>query len=95
MEALFNNNPDISEFKFSLNEYEIPLENLKIYPDPTDRKSIEKASKSKDWLKRAAVAICPETQAGILRMLLDDEVEIIKKIATKRLNEVSKAWSPT
>ena len=95
MEALFDNNPDISEFKFSLNEYEIPFENLKIYPDPPDRKSIEKASKSKDWLKRAAVAICPETQSGILKMLLDDEVEVVQQIAAKRLNEVSKAWSPT
>ena len=60
-------------------------------PDPSDTKSAVEAAKSEDWLERAAATLCPATQPGLLQMLLDDEVDIVRQLAIHRLQKLEAA----
>lgn len=58
---------------------------LDVLPETGDKKAIAAAAKSHDWLERAAVTFCDGVQPSLLRMLLDDEVEVVKQLAIHRL----------
>jgi hypothetical protein len=71
---------DVSDADFVL-----ALSELNLYPEDADKKTVAKAAKSKDWLERAAATFSPSIQPSLLRMLLDDEVEVVKQLAMRRL----------
>ena len=48
-------------------------------------------AKSRDWLKRAAVTFRDEVQPSLLRMLLDDEVKVVRQLALRRLKALESA----
>lgn len=78
---------NINDDGLNLEDLLPPFMALNLISNWTDSKWPAKAAKSKDWLARVASAIFPETQPSILSMLLDDEVEVIRQIAAKRLSD--------
>jgi hypothetical protein len=72
----------------------VPLAALDFLPIPSDAKQIAKIAKSSDWVDRARVTLCEGIQPSLLRMLLDDEVEVVKQLAIRRLKEMETASTP-
>ena len=78
----------IAADRFAPEDFVIALEELGLMPDEFDRKAISKATKSKDWLQRAATTLCQGVLPGELRRLMDDEVEAVKLLAIRRLKQL-------
>ena len=77
--------PCIGPDQFSAEDFILPLAVLELLPPEEDRKALARAAKSKDWLQRAATALCEGVTGGELRRMLDDEVDVIKQLALIRL----------
>ena len=77
--------PCIGPDQFNAEDFASPLAVLELLPPEEDRKAVAKAAKSKDWLQRAATALCEGVTVGELRRMLDDEVYVIKQLALLRL----------
>ena len=71
--------------QFSAEDFILPLAVLELRPPEEDRKAVARAAKSKDWLQRAATALCEGATVGELRRMLDDEGYVIKQLALLRL----------
>ena len=58
---------------------------LELYPD--DKNAVAKATRSKDWLQRAAATFSPDIQPNQLKLLLDDSEEVVRQLAADRLRQ--------
>ncbi len=67
------------------------LSAMDLIPEPGDKKAIAAAAKSSDVLARLGALLSPGMQPGLLRMLLDDELEAVRNIAANRLRELEAA----
>lgn len=68
---------------------------LGLIPRHGDAKAITVAAKSGDWLQRAAMTYCEKVQPNVLRRLMDDEVEIVRQLAIRRLKAMDGRPVPT
>lgn len=87
-EAARIRSPRLHIDQLSVEDFLAPLTALGLIPDPSQAKSIAAAAKSKDWLVRAAAVFSQGIQPSLLRMLMDDDVEVVKQLAIHRLKEI-------
>ena len=80
--------PPMASDYFASEDFVVPLRALGLMPDEHDRKAISRATKSKDWLQRAATTLCRGVLPGELRRLMEDEVDVVKLLATLRLKQL-------
>ncbi len=66
-------------------EFRLAFHDLGLLAMDADKRAIAKASKSKDWLQRAAATYAAEIQPSLLKALLEDPVEAVRRRATSRL----------
>jgi len=57
----------------------------------TDKNAVARAAKSEDLLERVGATLAPGIQPSLLRLLLDDEVESVRQLATYRLRELGQS----
>lgn len=81
--------PDAS--RLSAADWVIGLTALGLIPQPGDSAAMARAAKSKDWLQRAAVTHCEKVQPSLLRLLMDDEIAVVRRLAVERLQAMADA----
>jgi hypothetical protein len=81
----------IEDANLTPEDFHVPFMAVDLLPRLSDRKWAAKAAKSQDWLERAAVTISDSAPPSLLQMLLDDPVEIVKKLAISRLKMLESA----
>jgi predicted DNA-binding WGR domain protein len=69
-------------------EIVLALKALEVYSDDMDKKATAAAAKSRDWLERVAATLSPATQLSLLKMLVEDEAEVVKRLAIDRLKKL-------
>jgi hypothetical protein len=69
----------------------LPLAALNLLPASSNAKQIAAAAKSNDWIERVGATLCEGVQPSLLRMLLDDEVPLVRQLAIRRLKEMEAA----
>lgn len=74
---------------WQLDDFKVPLAVLGLLPQEGDTRKIAKAARSRDWLQRAAAAMAPDAQPHVLKMLLDDPVEIVRQLAAQGLRRIA------
>ena len=67
------------------------LQAMDLMLDPEDKKAVAAAARSKDMLSRVAVTLVPNILPSLLRILVHDEVEVVRQLATRRLREAESA----
>ena len=58
---------------------------LEVMPEEGNKRAIARACKSKDWLARAAATYAEAINPSLLKMLLEDPVDVVRQCAVARL----------